>query len=237
MTTPVEIINLALKQVGVLGVGQTASSEDVGDAFKILNMMMAQWSVKRNVVYQIVDVPCMSTGAQTYSVGPGGDFNTPRPSRLFGAYCRQVNAPGLPVDYPLDLLESISDYSRIATKTMGSMPSAVWYDPQMPMGILHTWPVATTEYEIHILALKPLGKFASPYDDITLPDVYEEALMYNLAGRLYSLYGIQPNPAVIALASASLATVRQSNVQIATLNMPSNLVRNGSYNVYSDLSR
>ena len=234
MTTPVELINLALKQVGVLGVGQTASSEDIADAFKMLNMMMAQWSVKRNVVYQIVDVPCTATGAQTYSVGVGGDFNTPRPSKLFGAYCRQLNSPGIPVDFDLDLLQSITDYSRIATKTMGSMPSAVWYDPQMPLGVLHTWPVATVGYELHILALKPLGKFATAYDDITLPEVYEEALMYNLAGRLYALYGIQPNPVVIALAGASLATVRQSNLQVATLKMPANLMRAGSYNVYSD---
>lgn len=234
MTTPVELINLALKQVGALGVGQTASAEDVADAFKMLNMMLAQWSVKRNVVYQILDVSCSATGAQTYSVGTGGDFNTPRPSRLFGAYCRQLNNPGLPVDYPLELLQSISDYSRISTKTMGSLPSLVWYDPQMPMGVLHTWPVATTGYELHILALKPLGKFSSAYDDITLPEVYEEALMYNLAGRLYALYGIQPNPVVVALANASLATVRQSNLQIATMRMPANLSRCGSYNVYSD---
>ncbi|NMX39365.1 hypothetical protein HBO34_15935 [Pseudomonas veronii] len=234
MTTPVELINLALKQVGVLGVGQTASAEDIADAFKMLNMMLAQWSVKRNVVYQIVDVPCLATGAQTYSVGVGADFDTPRPSKIFGAYCRQLNNPGLPVDYQLDLLQSISDYTRIATKTMGTLPSMVWYDPQMPTGVLHTWPVAISGYELHILALKPLGKFASPYDDITLPEVYEEALMYNLAGRLYPLYGMPQNPVIIALANASLATVRQSNLQIATLNMPASLMRRGKYNVYSD---
>lgn len=234
MTTPVELINLALKQVGVLGVGQTASAEDTADSFKLLNMMLAQWSVKRNVVYQIVDISCSATGAQTYTVGAGGDFNTPRPAKLFGAYCRQFNAPGMPVDYPLDLLQSITDYSRISTKTIGSMPSAVWYDPQMPLGVLHTWPVASAGYEIHILSLTPLAKFATPYDDITLPEVYEEALMYNLAGRLYALYGLQPNPVVIALASASLATVRQSNLQVATLCMPGGLTGRGAYNVYSD---
>lgn len=234
MTTPVQLINLALKKIGVLGVGQTASAEDVDDAFVQLNMMIAAWSVKRNVVYQIVDVPCLATGAQTYTVGVGGDFNTPRPSKLFGAYCRQLNNPGLPIDYPLQLLESITDYARVSTKTMASMASLVWYDPQMPMGVLHVWPVAGAGYELHILALRPLGKFLSPYDDITLPEVYEEALMYNLAGRLYSDYGLQPNPVVVALAGASLATVRQSNLQVAQLQMPAAVMNRGTYNVYSD---
>lgn len=234
MTTPVELINLALKQVGVLGVGQTASDEDVADAFKMLNMMLAQWSVKRNVVYQIVDVPSATTGASTYTVGPGGDFNTPRPSKLIGAYCRQLGTPGYEVDYPLDLLQSITDYGQISTKQIKSMPSAVWYDPQMPLGVLHVWPVAIQGYEIHILALKPLAQFETAYDDINLPSEYEEALMYNLAGRLYPLYGMQQNPVVIALAGASLATVRQANLQIATLNMPSSLQTGRTYNVFAD---
>lgn len=96
MTTPVELINLALKQAGVLGVGQTASAEDTNDAFRLLNMMLAQWSLKRNIVYRITDTAFAATGAETYTVGPGGDFNMPRPSKLVGAYCRQLLSPDIP---------------------------------------------------------------------------------------------------------------------------------------------
>jgi hypothetical protein len=232
MTTPVELINLALKQVGVLGVGQTAAAEDIADAFKMLNMMLAQWSVKRNVVHQILDVGFPTDGRQTYTVGAGGDFNVFRPSRLQGAYCRQLAAT--PIDYPLQVLKSQIDYGRISTKTLGSMPSAVYYDPQFPLGVLHVWPVAIAGYEIHLQILSPLSQFADPYQDINLPPEYEEALMYNLAGRLYPMYGMQADSVVIQLAAASLATVRMANTQIALLYMPDGLVRNGAYNFYSD---
>lgn len=232
MTTPVELINLALKQVGVLGVGQTAAAEDIADAFKILNMMLAQWSVKRNVVHQILDVGFATDGRQTYTVGAGGDFNVFRPSRLQGAYCRQL-AP-LPIDYPLEVLKSQTDYGRISTKTMQSMPSTVYYDPQFPLGVLHVWPVAIAGYEIHLQILSPLEQFADPYQDINLPAEYEEALMYNLTGRLYPMYGMQADQVVTRLAAASLATVRMANTQTGQLYMPDGLVRNGTYNVYSD---
>lgn len=232
MTTPVELINLALKQVGVLGVGQTAAAEDIADAFKMLNMMLAQWSVKRNVVHQILDVGFATDGRQTYTVGIGGDFNVFRPSRLQGAYCRQLTT--LPIDYPLEVLKSQTDYGRISTKSMPSMPSTVYYDPQFPLSVLHVWPVAVAGYEIHLQIIAPLEQFADPYQDINLPPEYEEALMYNLAGRLYPMYGMQPNPVVIQLAGASLATVRMANTQTAQLYMPDGLVRNGTYNVYSD---
>lgn len=237
MTTPVALINLALKQVGVLGVGQTASAEDISDAFMMLNMMLSQWSVKRNVVHQIADIACQSTGAQTYTVGPGGDFNTSRPTKLIGVYFRQVNTPGgyaNSVDTPVDLLQSMSDYSRIATKNIASMPCSAYYDPQYPLGVLHLWPVSIPQYELHILALMPLAQFATAYDDINLPPEYQEALMYNLAGRLYPLYGMAVNTTVVALAAASLQTVRMANIQVGKLQMPSEVVGGGRYNVYSD---
>lgn len=234
MTTPVELINMALKQAGVLGVGQTASAEDTNDAFRILNQMLAQWSVKRNVVYRISDIACLSTGAQTYSVGPGGDFNMPRPSKIVSAYCRQLNPPTMPIDFPLELLFSQTDYGRISTKEMGSLPVMAFYDPALPLGILHTWPVATAGYEIHILALQPLAQFPTPYDDINLPAEYEDALMYNLAGRLCLFYQLPLPNGLPQLAQASLATIRQANIQVGLLYQPDDLVRRGRYNIYAD---
>lgn len=232
MTTPVELINLALKQVGVLGVGQTAAAEDINDAFKMLNMLIAQWSVKRNVVHQILDVPFVCTGAQTYTVGIGGNFNTPRPPKIIGAYARQLVPT--PIDYPLELLQSMTDWGRISIKSMPSMPQIVYYDPQYPLGVLHVWPVANSNYELHLQMLAPLTAFVTPFDVINLPPEYEEALMYNLAGRLYPMYGMQPDQVVIKLAAASLATVRMANTQIGRLYMPTQLVRRGAYNFYSD---
>lgn len=232
MTTPVELINLALKQVGVLGVGQTAAAEDIQDAFKMLNMMLAQWAVKRNIIHQILDTGVPTTGQQTYTVGPGGDFNINRPSRLFGVYARQLAT--IPIDYPMQLLQSMTDYVRISAKTIESMPNSAYYDPQYPLGVLHVYPVAITGYEIHLLTLAPLAAFETPYDDINLPAEYEEALMWNLAGRLFTMYGMEPTQTVIKLASASLATVRMANSQIAQLYMPADLVRRSAYNILSD---
>lgn len=234
MTTPVELINLALKQAGVLGVGQTASAEDTNDAFRLLNMMLAQWSLKRNVVYRITDTAFAATGAETYTVGPGGDFDMPRPAKLIGAYCRQLLSPTNPVDYPLELLMAQTDYGRISLKNQASMPNTVFYDPQSPLGVLYVWPVAPTGYEIHIQALMPLAQFSDPYMDILLPPEYEEAIMYNLSGRLCMFYQIPLPQGLPQLAQAALTTLRMANVQVPRMYMPNSLTGRGSYNVYSD---
>ena len=92
-TTPGDIVNLALLDSGVIGQGQSASSEDTNNALTRLNFMLAQWNRKRWLVYNLVDTLIPSTGAVFYTVGVGGDFNIGRPDKLEdGNYLRQGTA-------------------------------------------------------------------------------------------------------------------------------------------------
>ena len=97
-TTPRDLINLSLKTANVLGVGQVASAEDMNDAFNLLNMLMAQLQRRRYMIYQLVTLAKQATGAISYTVGPGGDFNVARPAKLESAFFRQNVQTPLPVD-------------------------------------------------------------------------------------------------------------------------------------------
>ena len=82
-TTANDIITLAFKDAGILGVGQSMLPDDYNDALTRMNMMIAQWRVKRWLVWHLVDKSIVSTGAQFYTVGPGGDINVSwRPDKL-----------------------------------------------------------------------------------------------------------------------------------------------------------
>lgn len=92
--TPLDIITMALKRARVLGVGQTVSAEDADTAFRELNVMMAQWAKERYLVYTLVQLAKMCTGAQSYTVGPGGDFDVAlRPDIIDAAFIRQFPTP------------------------------------------------------------------------------------------------------------------------------------------------
>lgn len=234
MTTALDLISLALKQCGALGVGQTAAAEDTTDALRLLNMMLSQWQRKRWSIYHLVDLSKVSTGASSYTVGTGGDFNVTRPDRIEAAYVRQLVNPN-PVDYPLRLIESREDYSRIALKSLSSFPTSIFYDANFPTGTIYPYPLPLASiYEIHIVIKAQISQFASLTDTVTLPPEYEEAIYYNLAGRLASMYKIPVDPVTINLARASLNTIKNANAQIATLRLPSGLGRGGLYNPYSD---
>ncbi len=237
MTTPLDIINLALKDSGAFGVGQTPLAEDVNDAFTRLNWMLAQWNRKRWLVYHLLDLSVLSTGAQSYTVGPGGDINTsPRPDRLEKAYFRQLlNSTPNQVDYPLQVIQSREEYSQITLKSLQSFPSWIFYDSDFPTGKIFPWPLPQAGiYEIHILIKMVLGEFTSLTQDIILPAEYMAAIHFNLTQRLCPTYGLPVPQEVKSQALWSLGVIRGANTQIGQLTMPQGIPRANRYNPYSD---
>jgi hypothetical protein len=238
MSTVGDLCTLALRDSGVIGVGQTPRAEDVNDAFTRLNWMLSQWARKRWLVYSLTDVSFVSTGAVSYTVGPGGDFNTPRPDRLEdGNFMRQLNtAPPNQIDYPLALILAKEDYNRIRLKHQGTWPSVVFYDSQFPVGDVFFWPVPQAAlYELHILVKTPLTAFTGLSQEISLPPEYEAALYSNLMPRLRLAYRLPPDPVMIGLAKDALAVIRGANIQVPELRMPPAVIgTQRSYNVFSD---
>jgi hypothetical protein len=235
--TPAELIALALLDSGVIGQGQTASAEDANNAFIRLNMMMAQWRRKRWLVYHEVDVPLTSTGAQSYTVGTGGDFDVARPDRLEAAFVRQLIPSGQnQVDYPLEILQAREDYNLIALKTMGTLPQVIFYDSAYPLGVVYPWPVPQASiYQIHLTLKADLPQFTSLAQTINLPEEYRAALHYNLCARLRPAYQMPPDPSIVGLARDALNVIRSANTQIPRLRMPASLRRNGGrYNILND---
>ena len=145
LTTPQNLITIALKAAGILGVGQTALAEDNSDMFDLLNAMLGSWSTDRWLVYQELDIFCTTTGAQSYSIGPGQTLNTTeRVDRLEAAYFRQyVSAvPGQNyADYDLKILQSHEDYAAITLKGLTSWPYAIFLDSGNPTGLVYPYPI------------------------------------------------------------------------------------------------
>lgn len=237
MTTPNDLFSLALLDSGIVGQGQTASAADINNALRRTNLMIGQWARQRWLVYALTTESVTSTGAQSYTVGPGGDFDMPRPDRLESAFQRQPNNAGLPVDWALEIITSREDYNRIALKTLTSFAGSIFYDSAFPIGRVYPWPIPQANlYQIHITVKTPLTAFTSLTQDINLPPEYEEAIYANLVVRLRAAYQLPPDPVFVALAKKSLAVIRGANTQISRLYMPKSVTRQGPwYNILGDL--
>jgi hypothetical protein len=243
-TTVSDLCTAALKDSGAIGVGQTPLAEDLQDAWARLQWMLQQWERKRWLVYHLVDLAKVSTGAVNYSVGPGGDFDTGpgtmRPNRLEAAFLRQIQnaSPPNQVDFPLEILQSYEDYAKISLKQLKSWPGFVFLDTAWNLANLFVYPVPqATIYEVHIIIRAALPvSFTTQADKFNIPYEYYEAIVTNLAIRLRPKYGLGsfPGDELPARAKEALATLRGSNTQIARLVVPPEVIRPGLYNIFSD---
>lgn len=260
-TTAGDICTQALRECGALGVGQSALAQDISEAQMRLQWMLQEWERKSLLVYQTVDMSVVCTGAQTYSIGPGGDidtnrdwdpFNTQfnvqfgptypvsaRPAKIESAFVRQITqSQPNQIDYPLRLIQTQADYNRIALKQLQSFPGWLYYSAGWPRGTLYPWPVPQANiYELHVSVLQQLPPmFANTSVVLSIPFEYLNAMVQNLGLRLRPKYGIvaSPGDALPGLARDALATLRKANTRIASLEMPNDLLTGQQYNIFSD---
>jgi hypothetical protein len=234
-TTPRDIVNLALKTANVVGVGQSSLPEDINDCFNMLNMMIAQWQRRRYMVYNLKTVSITATGATSYTIGLGQQFNTERPAKIEAAFIRMQGGSNLPVDYPLQVLRAKEDYDRISIKTLNAFPQYVFYDSTFPVGNIFVWPVPNNQYQIFLTVMTQLQAFQNLSEVIVMPAEYLDAMQWNLADRILTIYGLPENPKITRYAEVSMRAIMENNSQIPLLHMPVALRgKSGAYNIYGD---
>lgn len=318
MTTARDFITLALKEAGVLGVGQTALPEDINDCFVLLHRMLAQWQKRRWLVPNLIEVVGIGNNAKSNLIGPGRYYNSRRPDKIQAAYFKQLTNGSVSnnVSYPLIPIWSYENYANVQLKELNSWPQYFFYDNAFPNGNVFIWPIPSPTYEIHLITKGPIGftieissfkvltagagyvdgtYLATPLINLTgfgsgataditvlggvvtaavlndpgdgynindtltvtslgvtgagftlsvtgvtddldavfnMPSEYEEAVHYNLCVRITSMYQYPANPIQGVLAKIALNTIKNSNLQIPTLEMPRSLRFNNGNGFY-----
>ncbi len=69
--------------------------------------------------------------------------------------------------------------------------------------------------------------------EFDMPEVYEEAIHYNLAIRICSAYSAPVSETTQRLAKAALNTVRTSNTQVPTMQMPPGIKRGRAFSLWN----
>jgi hypothetical protein len=242
-TTVNDICKSALQDSGYIGQGQTPTGNDIVDTWTRLQWMLQGWERNRWMVYHLVNLGKTSTGALSYTVGPGGDYDTgagsTRPSKISSAFLRQLqNSQPNQIDTPLEILQSREDYDRIALKSLVSFPGAVFLDTGWPLATLLIYPVPQANiYAVRITVMAQLpSSFASLTDVFNLPFEYYTAIVSNLALRMRARFqiGSFPGDELPRIAKSSLDTIKGSNTQIARLRIPEMAGGPSNYNIFSD---
>ena len=182
MATVRDLIKDSLREIHALGRGQDLQPEEASTALDVLNRMLAYWSIKGGLVYTETLESFPATGATSYSMGTGGDFDTDRPVKILAAYAVLGTT-----SFPLELIDDNS-YASIADKTTTGQPDALYSDGNYPLSNLYFHPLPPAGWTLNIISEKLLTSYSSLSTTVNLAPGYELAIQKNLAIMLAPHY-------------------------------------------------
>lgn len=213
-----DFITLALQLDGIVAAGETPSAEDAALAFSLLNMMMDAWNTERLLIYTIrMDEFPLTVGQQTYTLGPGGDFDMDRPPKIERMSIVNLNNPAQPLELPVEYL-TVAQWQAVPVKVISStLPLAVYDDQAYPRRNLTFRYVPSVQVNTRIYSWSALGQFANLSTQYAWPPGYQRAISYNLAIELAAGFGVAVRPEVAAIAMESKGNVKRINQPLIDL--------------------
>lgn len=178
------MVSYALRKIGVLPMGATASADESANALIELELMLKQWAfdgpflfTKRESSQTLV----ASTAAYTLS--------SSLPLRIIEARYRDTSSPVN--DLPMQPLTR-DEYFTLPNKTATGTPTTYYFDPQPSGGVLYVWPLlasATTE-SVRYTYQRRIEDLDLLTNNLDIPQEWLGTVGYCLADRLLDDYGV-----------------------------------------------
>lgn len=197
-----QVINGALRVLGVIGAGDKATPEDYSNCSEALNLYIKQLQTKGLPLWKVEDLQVpMVIGQQSYTIGPTGNVVTTRPLRVVMAFIRSPQNN----DTVLQVI-SRQEYMQLGYKPSQGIPNQCYYDPQLDNGVLYIYNAASaTGWTIHLQVQMPVDDVLTPGAIPDFPSEWFNCLKFGLADQLAMEYGVvAPVRAELAQRAAKL---------------------------------
>lgn len=224
MTTALQIIDRAYSLLGYKPAGEVLSADDADYGLQALNAMLDGWNTQAMCIVSVGEVVA-SISSISATVGPGKDFDTPRPVQVEDGAFSRING----IDYPVKWIDRAT-YANIPLKTVqSSFPHYAYYDANMTTATVYFHPVPAGGVVFHMPVQTQLTAFSNLSTDYPLAPGYTKAMQYSLAEELAP--GIKELPlSVMRTAANARRAIRRTNVDVALLDTG---IQNVRFNIYS----
>lgn len=177
------LINLSLKQLGVLAAGENADANEVADAVDALRGLLAQWATERLFIYKVQPIVINLTGAGTYTLD------------------QEIQS--------LSDTAKLDDADILMVRDLNNTGEykPVVYSEQKPYWKFQVLEDARTlEIKAHVLPTT-----LESYDEIGLPLKYERPLILGLALEIAPMFGVEPTQTMFMNQRQAVELLKRSN--------------------------
>lgn len=236
MTTSAgNIIDGALRLIGVLAEGETPSGPMASDALSAMNQMIESWSTERLSVFTTMDQQFVWPANQRFrTLGPTGDFVGIRPILLDSSTYFVANQ----LSFGVQIINEDA-YNSIAQKTNTSTyPQVLYVNMGYPDVTVYLYPVPTEALEFHFVSVEPLDTAAVQGTELAFPPGYLRAFRFNLAVELATEFGVEPPANVSRIAMSSKRTLKRVNNPLDVMSFPVGILNirgQNEFNIFTGL--
>ncbi|HHW53763.1 MAG TPA: hypothetical protein GXX13_11385 [Acinetobacter towneri] len=178
-----KLINLSLKQLGVLAAGENADANEVADAVDALRGLLAQWATERLYIYKVHPIVINLTGAGTYTL-----------SETIQSVSDHAKLDDADIFMVRDL-NSTGEYKPVIFSEQ---------KPYWKFQVLED--AKKLEINAHVLPTE-----LESFDEINLPTKYERPLILSLALEIAPMFGVEPTQTMFMNQRQAVELLKRSN--------------------------
>lgn len=223
-----DIITLMLQSINASAAAGTPAPEDMDFALQIVNGMLNAFVADRLNIFNVDFTEyALTANVSEYAIGPGGsgDFEIAiRPSTIVSAQLRIPNGSGPPTYLAMAPLDD-DGWARIPVLDVPAQyPTAFYYSPSWPDGLLRLWGVPGAGLYIRIETWNQFSEFTDLDTAFSFPQGYYDLILWNGAERLcVPRFGMSSVPPTIR----DRAAVARKNVESLNMTPPAQMIADG----------
>jgi hypothetical protein len=206
-----ELIASSLRLAGVLAANESLDAGMAANALVTFNDLLDTWRTERLTLTSQDRVLEPLVAAQaSYTIGTAGNIDRARPLWIDAAGV--LTADGL--ETPITILTRAQRASIGLKGATSDLPSAIFYDPQFPLGVISVYPVPTDSSASLVLYLpaESLDAVADLDVVLSLRPGWSKALRYGLTVDLATEYAMPLDGAILQGAADAKAAIKRTNL-------------------------
>lgn len=234
-----DLLHEALGLIGAIAIDETPTASEYNQALRTLNVMVDRWSTQRLLLRSSTPQTfTMTAGKYIYTIGASGaDILAPKPLKILSAFYTDMAG----IDNAVEVIDRTA-YNNLSDKHTSTGPTMyICYDSGGPqqttsIGTLFVYMSPDQPYALSFESDCYLTEFVNLADTVSFEPAYYEALIYNLAVRLFRYYRAPADAVpqdILQIATNAINDLKNLNsvTILAGMELPGKV---SSYNIYSD---
>lgn len=213
MATTKQLIESALRSIGVLASGEEATPAEMQDALLYAKQMLDSWTNETLLVPALIHEQFDLTEKNGFTIGSGGDFDTVRPTIIYQLHITDGSGTRNQVE-----VVGLNTWSDIQNRNfVQTYPKYAHYTSSYPLGVLHLSAAATEGTKLEMVSAKPIQDLPVLTADVQYPPGYDRAIRLGLALELAPEYGVKVDQVIAIQYAQARKVLKRTNS--ATRNM------------------